>query len=242
MAKTKWYIGCSGFHYSDWKGIFYPENLPKSKWFEYYCEHFNTLELNVTFYRFPREETLKIWYDKSPTKFRFSVKAPRLITHFKKFNDSTRLLSDFYNAIDKGLKDKLGCALFQLPKQMIKSDEKLKQIIKCMDPGFNNVIEFRDTSWWCEEVYKELKNNSISFCGISHPHLPNDVIKNSSIFYYRFHGCPVLYKSKYSQYILSKLKNTITGFKGDKKAFIYFNNTMGAAGAVNAKELRTLTV
>ncbi len=77
----KWWIGCSGFHYADWKKIFYPDDLPKRKWFEYYCQHFNTLGLNVTFYRFPQLKSLQNWYDKSPTKFSFSVKAPRLITH-----------------------------------------------------------------------------------------------------------------------------------------------------------------
>jgi uncharacterized protein YecE (DUF72 family) len=76
------YIGCSGFYNKDWKEVFYPNGLPQSKWFEFYCTQFNTLELNTTFYRFPTIEMLKKWYDTSPADFKFSVTAPRLITHY----------------------------------------------------------------------------------------------------------------------------------------------------------------
>src|SRR4051812_36983931 len=110
-----WWIGCSGFHYKHWKDIFYPEGLPQKKWFEFYCENFNTLELNVTFYRFPQLAFLESWYKRSPKKFRFAVKAPRSITHYKQFHDTESLISDFYGVVKTGLKNKLGCILFQLP-------------------------------------------------------------------------------------------------------------------------------
>jgi uncharacterized protein YecE (DUF72 family) len=90
----QYFIGCSGFHNKDWKEVFYPKGLLQSKWFEFYCTQFNTLELNTTFYRFPRIEILQQWYNKSPADFRFSVKAPRLITHYKQFNDVARLLNE----------------------------------------------------------------------------------------------------------------------------------------------------
>src|ERR1044072_2743501 len=81
----KWWIGCSGFYYREWREAFYPQGLPQRKWFEFYCESFNTVELNVTFYRFPKLEDLQGWYHRSPDDFRFTVKAPRLITHYKRF-------------------------------------------------------------------------------------------------------------------------------------------------------------
>ena len=118
MKKIDWHIGCSGFYYPDWKLKFYPEGLPQSKWFEYYSSKFNTLELNNTFYRFPQIAALQTWYRRSPASFLFSVKAPRLITHYNKFENSQPLLTDFYTAISAGLKEKLGCVLFQLPKQV----------------------------------------------------------------------------------------------------------------------------
>ena len=91
----EWQIGCSGFHYKDWKGIFYPDKMPQRQWFEYYSSRFHTLELNVTFYRFPQLPFLENWYAKSPDHFSFAVKVPRLITHYKQFKDSQSLLTDF---------------------------------------------------------------------------------------------------------------------------------------------------
>ena len=112
LSKIKWEIGCSGFHYKEWKGIFYPESLPQKEWFKFYAEKFNTLELNVTFYRFPVSKSLEAWYDSRPANFSFAVKAPRLITHYKKFSDCSHLIDDFYTLITKGLKDKLDPSCF----------------------------------------------------------------------------------------------------------------------------------
>ena len=101
-------IGCSGYHYPEWKGIFYPNDLPKTKWFDLYSEHFNTIELNMTFYKFPRVQFLNKWYDRAPDDFTFSLKAPRVITHFKKLKDSVKYLRDFYLAVGVGLREKTG--------------------------------------------------------------------------------------------------------------------------------------
>src|ERR1700712_4723427 len=110
-----WHIGCSGFHYKHWKGAFYPNNLAQKRWFEFYTEQFSTLELNVTFYRFPRLEVLRAWYEKAPADFRFAVKAPKAITHFKQFHGTVDMLTSFYNTIREGLQKKLGPVLFQFP-------------------------------------------------------------------------------------------------------------------------------
>ena len=77
-----WWIGCSGFHYKHWRNIFYPEGMATKNWFGYYCEQFNAVELNVTFYRFPQVAFLKTFHIRSPDDFRFAVKAPRAITHY----------------------------------------------------------------------------------------------------------------------------------------------------------------
>ena len=92
----KWIVGCSGFSYKHWKPGFYPQDLPSTKWFEFYCEQFDTVELNVTFYRFPTAKTFTGWYNRSPKGFTFSVKAPRLITHYKQLIACEELLKDFY--------------------------------------------------------------------------------------------------------------------------------------------------
>src|SRR5450432_3370829 len=162
----KIYIGCSGFHYKEWKSVFYPDGLAQSKWFQFYCEHFNTLELNVTFYKFPTEKSLEKWFTGSPDDFKFSVKAPKAITHFRKFNECERMLGDFYGSIRQGLKQKLGCVLFQLPPQLIYSETLLEKIILNLSPSFKNVIEFRHESWWNAIVFKKLKKHNIIFSGI----------------------------------------------------------------------------
>lgn len=237
MPALKIYIGCSGFHYKEWKSVFYPEGLPQSKWFRFYCEHFNTLELNVTFYKFPTEKSLTKWYTESPEDFKFSVKVPKAITHFKKFNDCERMLGDFYKSVQQGLQQKLGCVLFQLPPQIIYSEEILQKIIGLLNPSFKNVIEFRSAGWWNKNVFDQLKKNNIVFTGISYPNLPDNVIKTSSNLYYRFHGVPVLYKSAYPESFLENIIEQINKLKV-KEAWIYFNNTWGTAAIKNAKFLQ----
>lgn len=234
---VQWFIGCSGFHYKHWKGIFYPDKLAQTKWFDYYCQHFNTLELNVTFYRFPQLSFLETWYKKSPAKFKFAVKAPKAITHYKKFNDTERMLSDFYNTIEEGLKDKLGCVLFQMPPRYNYTPEKLDKVINAMNPAFNNVLEFRHSSWWNFEVYNILAKNKITFSGMSHPDLPDELVKNTSVLYYRMHGVQDLYASLYSISEIRTIINEIKNAGKIKKAFIYFNNDINVSAVKNAIEM-----
>jgi uncharacterized protein YecE (DUF72 family) len=232
-----WHIGCSGFHYKHWKGSFYPEGLAQKNWFEYYCQHFNSLELNVTFYRFPQLSFTQGWYNKSPQGFSFSVKAPRAITHYKKFTETEQLIEDFYDVISKGLKEKLGCVLFQMPPSYNYTEEKLEKIISSLDSSFNNVVEFRHISWWDDKIYRELATHNITFCGMSHPLLPDDVIKNTPVLYYRLHGVPQLYLSLYTSKELKKLADDIKASRKVKQAFIYFNNDIEASAIANAKQL-----
>jgi uncharacterized protein YecE (DUF72 family) len=233
------YTGCSGFHYKEWKNVFYPDGLPQSRWFGFYCTHFNTLELNVTFYKFPTERSLSKWYSSSPDDFRFSVKVPRAITHYKKFNDCEKMLDDFYNSVQTGLMQKLGCILFQLPPQVVYSGEFLEKMLGLIDPSFKNVIEFRHPSWWDPAVFDTLQEHGIIFCGTSYPGLPNGIVKNSDTLYYRLHGVPVLYKSPYPAVFLRKLEKDMSKMK-PKETWVYFNNTWGTAAIENATFFQSL--
>ena len=238
MAKINWRIGCSGFHYKEWKGIFYPESLPQIEWFKFYAEKFNTLELNVTFYRFPALSFLETWYNTAPDNFRFAVKVPRLITHYKKFTDCSRLIDDFYTLITKGLKEKLGPVLFQLPPKYVYTKERLDLIVNSMYKEFTNVIEFRDSSWWKQSVFNRLKKEKLIFCGIDYPGLPNDAVITNQNVYYRFHGRPRLYYSAYKKKDLEIIANSILANKNVTKAFIFFNNTATQAAIKNANFLQ----
>lgn len=234
----KWHIGCSGFHYKHWKEFFYPQKLPQNKWFEFYCQHFNTVELNVTFYRFPQLPFLESWYDRSPEEFIFAVKAPRGITHYKQFHGTDELISRFYGVIREGLREKLGCVLFQLPPRTSYTPDRLDRIINSLDPAFNNVLEFRHPSWWTNEVYEILSEHKIAFSGMSHPLLPTDIIQNSAVLYYRFHGVPELYKSQYDTQVLERFVNEIIKVAKVREAYIYFNNDIGGSAITNARQMQ----
>lgn len=238
MKKEKIFkIGCSGYYNRHWKGVFYPEDLPSSHWLDFYW-HFNTLELNSTFYKFPTVKTLNNWFKKSPDDFIFSVKAPKLITHFKKFKDVGRLMGDFYLACQQGLEHKLGCTLFQLPPSIQYEESKLNEIIGAMNPAFTNVIEFRHKSWWSKKVYDTLAQNHIVFCSVSHPSMPSTLVVNSQISYVRLHGIPKMFYSSYSDQALLDLYDALQKKSKIKQVFIYFNNTADIAGVMNAKQFQ----
>ena len=236
MAKN-WHIGCSGFYYNHWKGIFYPEDLPKKGWFEYYQQHFNTLELNVSFYRFPPLSIFESWHKKSFPGFSFAVKAPRLITHYKQFHETEEPMKGYYSIMKEGLQEKLGAVLFQCPPRFSFSEERLENITRTIDTSFPNVIEFRNESWWTEKVYKKLEAINTSFCGISHPLLPDDVIINTDRVYYRYHGVKQLYASRYSVAELKKTADYIKKKRKPKDCFIFFNNDIGGSAIYNAREM-----
>lgn len=234
----QWHIGCSGYHYRDWKEVFYPPGMPQRSWFEYYSSRFDTLELNTTFYRFPQLTTLEKWYETSPAHFVFSAKAPRLITHYKRFNDCQSLLSDFYSAMEKGLKEKLAVVLFQFPPTMAYSREQLKKLLDGLSGSFTNVVEFRHASWWTEEVYARLSRKRIVFSGISHPALPQTTIINRSTVYYRFHGIPRIFYSRYTEGQLKSFCDGLLEQANTRQVFVYFNNTASTAAIRNAVWLK----
>jgi uncharacterized protein YecE (DUF72 family) len=234
----KWHIGCSGYHYRDWKEVFYPPGLPQKKWFEYYNSRFDTLELNVTFYRFPQLKFLQNWYEVSSPDFLFTVKAPRLITHYKKFNNCEDLLKDFYDTTIAGLNKKLGTVLFQFPSSFIYSREHLERIVKNLSREVKNVVEFRHPGWWAKDVFKKLKKEKVIFSGISHPKLTDEVVINNNTAYYRFHGVPDLYYSAYNQDKLQSVADTLLKDTTVKEAYIYFNNTATIGAIENAMWLK----
>jgi uncharacterized protein YecE (DUF72 family) len=238
--KKKLHIGCSSFYNSYWKNVFYPDDLPRAKWFEFYCQHFDTYEINGTFYKFPTLKTMMDWYDKSPDYFLFSVKAPKEITHIRQFKDCEASLKDFYTRCAEGLQHKLACILFQFPPSFHYTPEKLEHIISKLDLKFDNVLEFRHKSWWIPEVWNELVKNNITLCSVSHPQLPETIFTVSPLIYVRLHGKPKMFYSGYSTKELAHLKDLILANSSADKAFVYFNNTAGTAGILNALEIKSM--
>lgn len=239
MQHIQWHIGCSGFYYKEWKGLFYPEKLSQKKWFDYFAQHFNTLEINNTFYRFPEQKLFDNWYNKALPHFTFSVKVPQVITHLQKFRDTEKLLQDFYSIAREGLKEKLGPVLFQLPPSMKYDEGLLQHMMGQMNTLYENVIEFRHISWWRKDVFEALKKAQIIFCGVSYPGLINHAVAHLPTAYYRFHGVPKLYYSKYDEAFIQQIAQQIAGTE-TKEAYIYFNNTAEGAAIENAKYLQYL--
>ena len=230
------FVGCSGFFYWGWKGKFYPEDLKPSEWFSYYSSIFNTVEINSTFYNFPKKNNLKRWYKTSPENFVFSVKVNKVITHIKRFKNAAEEIEKFYSVVSQSLQEKLGAILFQLPPGFKYSKENLERIINSVDKSFTNVIEFRHKSWWNKDVYEIFKKNNLIFCSISAPEFPEDLIKTGDTIYIRFHGKENWYKYDYSDEELKswakKIKNS-----GAKTVFAYFNNDFYGYAPKNALRL-----
>ena len=238
--KSRIYIGCSGFSNRDWKGFFFPEELPPKEQLNFYSTQFNTVEINSTFYRRPRAQTLENWYQRTDEDFKFFIKIPKTITHIKRLKETAAETADFCKHIHHGIQEKLAAFLFQMPPSFHYNEEHLEQLIKTVDFRFLHIVEFRHKSWWTEEIFETLKKKNIVFSGVSFPKdIPdNFIINNSKSVYYRLHGVPVLFKSEYSVEELEKLAKEIKKAKQD--VFIFFNNTWGTAALKNALYLKKI--
>jgi len=230
-------IGCSGYYYRGWAGRWYPKGLSARRRFVWYAEHFDTVEINASFYRFPTGSAVSRWIKQAPVGFIYSIKAPRIITHRKRFHDCARQIADFYEVLAP-LSDRLGCLLFQMPPTFPFSEENLGRILVGLRPGFRNVVEFRHASWWKQKVYQALERAGAIFCSVHAPRLPDEVIVCNGFAYLRFHGDP-WYRHDYSDKELAEWTARLR-ISGAKIIWIYFNNDAGAAAPRNARRLRTL--
>lgn len=232
------YLGTSGWFYSHWQGLFYPNDLPQSKWFKYYCQNFKTVELNSTFYHFPTEKTALGWYKKSPADFVYTLKVNRFITHLKKFKGCEKQIKDFYK-VGKVLKEKMGCFLFQLPPSLKYDEDKLREIIEQLDKEKLNALEFRHETWFNQEVYDFLKKNNIICCVVSAPDLPEEFVKTAKDVYIRFHGKKSWYGSNYNKGELKEYARKIKRLKA-RNNWVYFNNDYHAYAVKNCLELKKM--
>lgn len=230
------YVGCSGWYYRHWRDLFY-KGVKQSDWFGHYASRFNTVELNSTFYRFPKEGTARGWYRKAPEGFVYTLKANRLISHTKGFKGTKGLVRTFYRAADV-LKEKQGCILFQVPPSIEYSRERLAEIMEQLEPERRNAMEFRHPSWWRPEVYRELKRNGVIFCIVDAPGLPGDFIKTAGDIYVRLHG-KEWYRYDYSEGELVAYAERIRKMKAGN-VFCYFNNDFRGYAVKNALRMGEL--
>lgn len=238
-AATQYHIGCSGWFYWRWRGDFYPEELPTSAWFPHYASHFETVEINASFYSWPTEATVKTWIRQAEDKaFIYTVKVCELITHVRRFEDTKTLVKDFGFIADL-LGSRMGCFLFQLPPSIRYTAARLKEILSQLDYTRRNVVEFRHASWWNEEVYAAFRETGTIFCSCSGPRLPEQLVKTADDIYVRFHGIKQWYRHDYSDEELSAWAKRIQD-AGAKRVWVYFNNDYEGYATKNAQSLSTL--
>jgi uncharacterized protein YecE (DUF72 family) len=234
------FLGTSGYSYKHWRGIFYHVGLPQTRWLEFYCQHFDTVELNVTFYRLPARKTFVGWYNKTPPNFVFAAKGSRFITHIKRLKDCQQPLRA-YKENAAGLGEKLACILWQLPPNLRYSSERLVEFCRLLRAEYcekRHVFEFRHESWLQEDCYDILASHSFALCIPLSPDYPRAEQMTAPFSYIRFHSGEVLGNSCYTDKELKQWASKIRAWLEERDIYIYFNNDAFGYAINNAKKLR----
>jgi uncharacterized protein YecE (DUF72 family) len=236
----RFHVGCSGWFYSHWRGVFYPrQEVTTQNWFGYYANVFQTVELNAPFYRWPKPATVRRWKREAPPGFLYTVKVNQLITHERRMTRTKQLVRAYYDEIAPVLGEKMGCFLFQFPPSYHYSAARLKSIVTQLDPAQRNVVEFRHRSWWRDNVYRAFAHHGISFCAVSAPRLPEDFPVNQPRLYVRLSGRTRWYRHDYTREELTVWAQRIR-VSGAEEVWVYFNNDREGHAIKNALVLRRM--
>ena len=240
MAPAEIHIGCSGWHYKHWLGIFYPEKLPTVKMLELYAKTFSTVEINNTFYALPQEKTVQRWHELAPSGFIFAVKASRYITHVKKLNEAEQALERFFPIVEH-LQEKLGPILFQFPPQWKLNLERLQQFLPLLPRSHGYAFEFRHPSWYDAAVYETLRKYNIAFCIYDRDLVETPLEITADQIYIRLHGSGPAYGGNYLTEHLRPWADRLLRWKQNvRHIWFYFNNDWRGYAIDNALELRQL--
>lgn len=228
-------IGTSGYHYDDWRGRFYPPDLPKRRWFSFFAEHFDTLEINASFYRLPSRETFAAWAAQAPERFVYAVKFSRFGTHNKKLLDPEGTVGLFLERAE-ALGATLGPVLVQLPPRFHANPARLDRFLTVAPKAHRWAVEVRDPSWLCTEIYRVLERHGAALVFhdliVDHPR-----VVTADFVYRRFHG--TAYGGRYSAQALSAEAGRLAEHvAAGLDVYAYFNNDREAAAIADAKNLR----
>jgi uncharacterized protein YecE (DUF72 family) len=238
--KNRLYIGTSGWIYSDWEGVFYPQEIKSKKKLNYFSQHFKTTEINYSFYHLPRPATYQNWYSQVPEDFLFSVKVSRFITHIKRLKEIEKLWETFLeNALH--LKEKLGPILFQFPPSFKANDKNIKRLEEFLESNTkcptSLVMEFRHQSWCNKKIYQMLKKHKAAWVIADSSRYPRVDVITADFVYLRLHGPEAMFSSKYTKKQLESLSQKIKKWLKSGDVYCYFNNDANAYAIENAKEL-----
>src|SRR4051794_17175159 len=197
-------VGTSGWVYRDWRGRFYPAGLPTSAWFDYFSRQFTTVEINNTFYRRVPDSVFRAWKAQAPPGFLYAVKASRLLTHRKKLIDAAGILPTVLDPA-RLLGPHLGPVLYQLPPRWRCNPQRLRSFCEVLPAGSRHVVEFRDPSWYNDEVRDILDEHGVGFCVHDLKGEGSPVWATGQLAYVRFHGpAATAYRGRYGK---ARLRN-----------------------------------
>ncbi len=235
-------IGCSGWNYASWRhGVFYPERCPARLWLEYYARHFDTVEVNATFYRLPTAKAVQGWVDQTPDDFVLTIKMSRYVTHVKRLRDLGPSLELFYSRIEPLVRSpKLGPVLWQLPPTFKRDDERLAEALGQLPPG-RHAFEFRHAGWFAPEVMELLRAHDVALVIGDRPEVhsfqTHDLTTDWA--FVRFHSGTRGRRGNYSDSELREWAGRIRAWPV-REAFIYFNNDWEGFAPQNAIRLHEL--
>jgi uncharacterized protein YecE (DUF72 family) len=239
LAGTLLRIGCSGWQYRHWRGVFYPADLPTARWLPYYAEHFNTVEINNSFYRLPEAGTFDAWRVRAPADFVYAVKASRYLTHMKKLKDPHDPLRLFFSRA-RHLKRSLGPVLYQLPPRWSLNLERLNTFLAALPARRLHAVEFRDPSWYVKDVFDSLARRRVALCLHDMEGSTTSRMVVGPFVYARFHG-PVKYGGRYSDNQLEAWADwCAVQIEKRVPVYAYFNNDTGGHAPRDAVRLRSM--
>jgi uncharacterized protein YecE (DUF72 family) len=216
-------VGCSGWQYKHWRGAFYPVDLPASQWFAYYASQFDTVEINNTFYRLPEASTFAAWRKRATPGFLYAVKASRFLTHMKKLKDPAEPIHRLFQRAQR-LQRTLGPVLYQLPPHWPANIERLSAFVRALPKRRQHVIEFREPSWYNDEVFELLERKGIALCLHDMAGSRTGKMMVGPFVYVRFHG-PAKYTGSYDDRVLNDWAEWLTAqMRHGRQIFAYFNN------------------
>lgn len=230
-------VGTSGYQYDHWRWRFYPDKLAKKRWFSYYAEHFDTVEINNTFYNLPKPETFDHWREQTPEGFVYALKYSRYGTHIKRLKDPADHIDKFLEHAGR-LGDALGPILVQLPPHWHAVPERLDSFLEAAPRERRWAVEFRDPDWFQPEIFDILRRHQVPMClhDMIEDH-PREI--TGDWVYLRFHGPSGDYSGSYTPQALSAAAQRIREYLDDGlDVFAYFNNDAEAHAVSNAKDLR----
>ncbi len=225
-------VGTSGFSYKEWKGSFYPEDLPASEMLRFYSSRLSTVEINNTFYRMPKAELLAQWAEQVPDGFAFALKAPQRITHFRRLKEAGDSV-DFFFRVASTLGDRLGPTLFQLPPNFQKDLSRLTDFLGTLPTASRCAFEFRHPSWFEEPVYQALGDARCALCLAEDEELSTPRIATTGWGYLR------LRRQDYGEDRLRDWGATIGSQPWDE-AFVFFKHEEEGKGTELADRLTTI--